>query len=62
MYWEGTRRTDLIRFGFFTSGDYVWPWKGNEEFGVSVGEYRNLYPIPSADIVANNNLVQNPGY
>lgn len=62
MYWEGTRRTDLIRFGFFTSGDYVWPWKGNEEYGVSVGEYRNLYPIPSADIVANNNLVQNPGY
>ncbi|MFA6484230.1 MAG: RagB/SusD family nutrient uptake outer membrane protein, partial [Bacteroidales bacterium] len=29
LYWECTRRTDLIRFGKFTSESYLWPWKGN---------------------------------
>lgn len=60
--WELTRRTDLVRFGKFTTGAYLWPWKGNVKDGTAVGEYRNLYPIPAKDIVANPNLVQNPGY
>ena len=62
MQWEATRRTDLIRFGYFTSGDYVWPFKGGVKAGTSVPSFRNLYPIPSADLTANSNLVQNPGY
>ena len=62
LSWEMTRRTDLIRFGKFTTGDYVWPWKGNVKDGKAVESYRNLYPIPAKDIVANQNLVQNPGY
>jgi len=62
LYWEGHRRTDLIRFGKFTSGDYVWPWKGNVPEGTGVGSYRNLYPIPSADLGTNPNLQQNTGY
>ncbi|NBV11169.1 MAG: RagB/SusD family nutrient uptake outer membrane protein, partial [Chitinophagia bacterium] len=28
LSWEATRRTDLIRFGKFTGGDYVWSFKG----------------------------------
>ena len=62
LYWEGQRRTDLIRFGKFTGGDYVWEWKGNTQAGKSTQSYRNLYPIPSNDMNANPNLVQNPGY
>lgn len=62
LSWELTRRTDLIRYGKFTTGDYVWPWKGNIKDGKAVESYRNLYPIPAKDIVANPNLVQNPGY
>ena len=62
LSWEMTRRTDLIRFGKFTSSDYLWPWKGNVKDGIAVGEYRNLFPIPTNDLVVNPNLVQNPGY
>ncbi|AYO57273.1 RagB/SusD family nutrient uptake outer membrane protein [Chryseobacterium sp. 6424] len=62
LSWEMTRRTDLIRFGKFTSSAYLWPWKGNVKEGTSVPEYRNLFPIPNNDLVVNPNLVQNPGY
>ncbi|QBO58653.1 RagB/SusD family nutrient uptake outer membrane protein [Chryseobacterium salivictor] len=62
LSWENTRRTDLIRFGKFTSATYLWPWKGNAKDGIAVGEYRNLFPIPNNDLVVNKNLVQNPGY
>lgn len=62
LYWEGIRRTDLIRFGQFTNGTYVWPWKGNVAAGTQVPAYRNLYPIPSQDLVNNPNLTQNPSY
>jgi hypothetical protein len=62
LYWEGTRRTDLIRYGRFTDGNYVWPWKGGVAEGTSVPSYRNLFPIPSTDLNANPNLTQNPEY
>jgi len=62
LSWEMTRRTDLIRFGKFTSSSYLWPWKGNAKDGVAVGEYRNLFPIPNNDLAVNPNLKQNPGY
>ena len=62
LYWEGYRRTDLIRYGQFTDGSYVWPWKGNVAGGTQVDAYRNIFPIPSADISANPNLQQNTGY
>ncbi|MCP2037935.1 RagB/SusD family nutrient uptake outer membrane protein [Chryseobacterium sp. HSC-36S06] len=62
LSWELTRRTDLIRFGKFTSSAYLWPWKGNAKDGIAVAEYRNLFPIPTNDLVVNPNLVQNPGY
>ncbi len=62
LYWECFRRTDLVRYGRFTSGTYVWQWKGGEKNGIGVENYRNLFPIPSTDIMANPNLKQNPGY
>lgn len=62
LYWEGYRRTDLIRFGKFTGSSYVWPWKGGIAQGAAVGEFRNLYPIPNTDLNANPNLQQNSGY
>ncbi len=62
LHWEGHRRTDLIRFGKFTSGSYLWAWKGGVEAGRGVAEYRRLYPIPASDLAANPNLKQNTGY
>lgn len=62
LHWEGTRRTDLIRYGKFTDGSYIWPFKGGVAGGAGVASYFNLYPIPNSDIVANPNLTQNPGY
>ncbi len=62
MHWEATRRTDLIRFGKFTSAAYVWPWKGNTKDGKGVEPHLSLYPISYDDLTANSNLVQNPGY
>ena len=62
LYWEGHRRTDLVRYSKFTGGTYTWPFKGGVKAGTSVPSFRNLYPIPSADLTANSNLVQNPGY
>jgi hypothetical protein len=62
MYLEGTRRTDLIRFGKFTGGDYLWPWKGGIEAGVSTDDYLNIFPIPSSELIANPRMKQNDGY
>ncbi|SFH89219.1 RagB/SusD family nutrient uptake outer membrane protein [Halpernia frigidisoli] len=62
LSWEFTRRTDLIRFGKFTTAAYLWPWKGGVQEGKAVESYRDLFPIPAKDIIANSNLVQNPGY
>ncbi|TYZ07428.1 RagB/SusD family nutrient uptake outer membrane protein [Hymenobacter lutimineralis] len=66
LYWEATRRTDLVRFGKFTTG-YNWPFKGyagsgDDKQGHDVPAYRNLYPLPSTDLVANPTLKQNDGY
>jgi hypothetical protein len=62
LFWEGFRRTDLIRYGLFTSSSYVWPWKGGVAGGTGVADFRNLMPLPQSDLAANPNLHQNPGY
>jgi len=62
LYWEGQRRTDLVRYNQFTTAAYLWPFKGNEQTGVSVDSYRNLFPLPSNVISINPNLSQNEGY
>ena len=45
MYCEATRRTDLIRFGMYSGGTYVWPWKGGSATGVSISPNYALFPI-----------------
>ncbi|MCW3105863.1 MAG: RagB/SusD protein, partial [Segetibacter sp.] len=62
LQWEGKRRTDLIRYDKFTTSGYLWPWKGGVKDGTGVSANRNIYPIPSAEINTNTNLVQNTGY
>ena len=60
--WEAHRRTDLIRYGLFTGGDYVWSWKGGVQGGQAVSDHLALYPIPNTELIANPNLTQNTGY
>lgn len=61
LLWEGHRRTDLIRFGQFSSAG-VWQWKGNVQAGTTTAAYHDLYPIPASELGANPNLTQNAGY
>jgi len=53
MYWESWRRQDLIRFGVFLK---PWALKPTDD-----PKYL-LFAIPSAQVIANPNLKQNPGY
>ena len=62
LYWEGHRRTDLIRYGLLTTGTYLWPWKGGVSSGTAVDGKYNIFPIPAANRTANPNLTQNAGY
>jgi hypothetical protein len=62
LYWEGFRRSDLIRYNKFVEATYLWPWKGGVAAGRGMPANLKLYPLPSADVNANPNLTQNPGY
>ncbi len=54
MAWEGWRRNDLIRFGKFNDAR-------NPAKAVSPA-FRQLFPIPKAQLDRNPNLTQNTGY
>lgn len=62
LYWEGHRRSDLIRHRKFSEGTYLWPYKGGAERGKAISPHLEIYPIPAVDITSNPNLTQNPGY
>jgi hypothetical protein len=62
LYWECHRRTDLIRFGRFSNTEDVWPWKGGVKDGIATDSRYDIFPIPSSDLAANPNLLQNQGY
>ena len=53
LYQEMTRRQDLIRFG-----QYLRAWNLKD----AGDETKLIFPIPIADVLANPNLQQNPGY
>ncbi len=62
LYHEGYRRTDLVRFGMFTtSTPYNYQWKGKTREGKAVDSKYNIYPIPNTEHTANPNLPRN-GY
>jgi hypothetical protein len=54
LWWESWRREDMIRMGVFLQ---AWNLKSAD-----VGTTYLLFPIPVAQVVANPNLKQNPGY
>lgn len=62
LYWEGHRRTDLIRYNQLTTSTYLWPWKGGVSSGTAVDAKYNIFPIPATNRTANPNLTQNTGY
>jgi hypothetical protein len=57
---EGRRRMDMVRFGNFSRSRRIWI--GGTAAGGTLPDYRNVFPLPSSDLTANPNLVQNPGY
>lgn len=62
LYWECTRRTDLVRNNKFTSG-YTWNWKGGTYKGRDLDATRAVYPLPAnVTAVYGTSMVQNPGY
>jgi starch-binding outer membrane protein, SusD/RagB family len=54
FYWEGVRRTDLVRFGKFLLPNAL-------KAGTSDSKYL-VFPIPNQQLAVNPNLTQNPGY
>ena len=54
MFAEGWRRQDMIRFGVY-NGAFQW-------HAADADAHVNIFPIPDAQINANKNLKQNPGY
>lgn len=64
FFFEGQRRTDLIRFNQFggTQATYNWSYKGGNINGVTFDKTRNVFPIPTSEIQANSSLVQIDGY
>lgn len=63
FYFEGRRRTDLIRFNRFGGNtDYQWQWKGGSENGINFSTDLNVFAIPDTELNTNPNLKQNKGY
>ena len=62
LYMEGHRRQDMIRYGIFTGGTTVWTFKGGPAAGASTAAFRDLYPLPASELIANKKLTQNTGY
>ncbi|MGL4852910.1 MAG: RagB/SusD family nutrient uptake outer membrane protein, partial [Phocaeicola sp.] len=63
FYFEGRRRSDLIRFGYYGGNStYRWQWKGGAQNGTTFNANLNIFAIPDTDLNANPNLQQNPGY
>ena len=62
LMWEGHRRTDLVRYGLFTSGKFLWPYKGGVEAGKALADHMNVFAIPNSEIESNPALKQNIGY
>jgi hypothetical protein len=63
FYFEGFRRTDLIRFGKFGgNNNYNWEWKGGVQAGTNFEAFRNIFALPAEDVNANPKLKQNDGY
>lgn len=56
FYSEGKRREDLLRNDLFLKN------ASDRGFSARALEFRKRFPFPQAEVDANKNLVQNPGY
>lgn len=62
LMWEGHRRTDLIRYGKFTSSLFLWTYKGGSFSGQGFDDHMKIFAIPASELASNPELHQNPGY
>lgn len=62
LMWEGHRRTDLIRYGKFTSSSFLWTYKGGSFSGQGFDDHMKIFAIPASELASNPELYQNPGY
>jgi hypothetical protein len=63
LMWEGYSRRDGIRFEVAMPGTkYFSAARAPEKAEDPADGHRRVFPIPIAQISANNNLTQNPGY
>lgn len=62
LMWEGHRRTDLIRYGKFTSSSFLWTYKGGSFSGQGFDDHMKIFAIPASELASNPELHQNPGY
>ena len=62
LMWEGHRRTDLIRYGKFTSSSFLWTYKGGTFSGQGFDDHMKIFAIPASELASNPELHQNPGY
>lgn len=62
LMWEGHRRTDLIRYGKFTSSSFLWTYKGGSFSGQGFDDHMKIFAIPASELASNSELHQNPGY
>ena len=54
LFYEGWRRSDMIRFGKYNDPTIFKPYTSES--------FRRLFPVPENQLDANPKLVQNPGY
>ena len=62
LVWEALRRTDLIRWDQFHSGDFLWRWKGGSYQGQGFSQHLLVFDFPQSELTANSNLSHKPGY
>ncbi|MEP6748842.1 MAG: RagB/SusD family nutrient uptake outer membrane protein [Bacteroidota bacterium] len=62
MFAEGWKRQDMIRFGTYNGAFLFHPADPVDNLGPNGINHLNVFPIPDAQINANKNLKQNPGY
>jgi hypothetical protein len=62
MFFEGWRRQDMIRFGVFNNAWRFHDADPADNLGPHGINHVNILPLPDAQLNANKNLKQNPGY
>ena len=54
LMWEGHRRTDLIRYGKFTTPSFLWTYKGGTFTGQGFDDYMKIFAIPSSELASKS--------